>query len=619
MTPYRPFFLYLLALILAAWPLSAPAADSPKRLALVVGNAAYPGSPLENPVNDARAIAISLKELGFNVTALANLSQREFNRAITIFGEQLTPNTVALFYYAGHGMQVRGKNYLIPVDAQIHTEAGVKSEAVDVDTLLEHFQSAGSPLNIVILDACRNNPFERRFRSTVGAGLAQMDAPKGTLVAYATAPGKTALDGEGANGVYTTELLRAVRHPGLKVEDVFKQVRIRVAALTADQQMPWEASSLTGDFYFTHPDAVAVVGTSPAAEVEATAVAPPVGRGALTKLRGIVSPEKEAFLSDPQVQARLRQLGMDIEFEVVPSREITARIDPKIHDFAFVASATQARRLKTIGGARATVHSPFHSVLAVASWQPVAEMLAANGMASRQSGGAYFLDLKRLLEAMRNDMRWKDLKNNTALPLNHGIQVHSADARLSSSAALYLALLGYVSNNFREIGSEAEIGAALPGLLKHFAEQGVEEGSSVGLFDDYLQMGMGAYPLVALEEAQFIGHFAQGAPPGEKLLLYPVPTLFTKHSWVAFNGHSEKQGKLLRDDGELQRLAAHHGFRTAQGDVTTQWRERGITAPAQILEVANPPAWEILERMLTLLEQRLGCASSDKGCENHAE
>ncbi|MDP2786045.1 MAG: caspase family protein, partial [Sulfurimicrobium sp.] len=253
MTPYRPFLYYLLALILAAWPLSAPAADSPKRLALVVGNAAYPGSPLENPVNDAHAIAVSLKELGFHVTALANLSQREFNRAITLFGEQLTPNTVALFYYAGHGMQVRGKNYLIPVDAQIHTEAGVKSEAVDVDTLLEHFQSAGSPLNIVILDACRNNPFERRFRSTAGAGLAQMDAPKGTLVAYATAPGKTALDGEGANGVYTTELLRAVRQPGLKVEDVFKQVRIRVAALTADQQMPWEASSLTGDFYFTHP------------------------------------------------------------------------------------------------------------------------------------------------------------------------------------------------------------------------------------------------------------------------------------------------------------------------------------------------------------------------------
>jgi uncharacterized caspase-like protein len=160
-------------------------------------------------------------------------------------------------------MQVRGKNYLIPVDAQISSEASVRSEAVDVDSLLE--QLATSALGIVILDACRNNPFERRFRGASG-GLAQMDAPKGTLIAYATAPGKVASDGDGRNGLYTQEFLRMLDEPGLKVEDVFKRVRRRVADATADQQVPWESSSLTGDFYFVR-GAQEAEGRAPDAEL----------------------------------------------------------------------------------------------------------------------------------------------------------------------------------------------------------------------------------------------------------------------------------------------------------------------------------------------------------------
>ncbi|OQA30859.1 MAG: Caspase domain protein [Betaproteobacteria bacterium ADurb.Bin341] len=219
-----------------------------KRYALVIGNAAYKTSPLSNPVNDASDVAAKLRALGFEVILKTNTTLREMSRAITQFGERLDPGSVALFYYAGHGIQAKGRNYLIPVDAEIASEAAVRSEAVDVDQLLE--QLAPASVSMVILDACRNNPYERRFRGGRGSGLAQIDAPKGTLIAYATAPGKVAADGEGRNGLYTAQLLQALDQPGVKVEDVFKQVRIKVAQASRDQQIPWEASSLTGDFFF---------------------------------------------------------------------------------------------------------------------------------------------------------------------------------------------------------------------------------------------------------------------------------------------------------------------------------------------------------------------------------
>ncbi len=230
-----------------AAPDAAAPAGSGKRLALVIGNGSYRDAPLKNPVNDARALSTKLRALGFEVMTGENLGQRDMTRLVARFGERLGGHDVGMFFFAGHGIQVRGKNYLIPVDAQIGSENSVRAEAVDVDAVLD--QLSASPLNLVILDACRNNPFERRFRS-VGGGLAQMEAPKGTLIAYATAPGKVAQDGDGANSTYTTALLKVLAEPGLAVESVFKRVRSEVSRMTGDAQVPWEASSLTGDFYF---------------------------------------------------------------------------------------------------------------------------------------------------------------------------------------------------------------------------------------------------------------------------------------------------------------------------------------------------------------------------------
>lgn len=240
----------ILLAIVAAHAASAATTDAKEagRVALVIGNAAYPGAAaLRNPVNDANDIAGKLRALGFDVMLRTDVPLRQMLRSLSEFGDRIGDGSEALFFYAGHGMQVNGRNYLIPIDAEIRAETHVSSEAVDVDQLLDKL--AHARLSLVILDACRNNPFERRFRGG-GQGLAQINAPTGTLIAYATAPGKVAADGDGRNGLYTQELLKAIDVPGIKVEDVFKRVRANVIQSSGDAQTPWESSSLTGDFYF---------------------------------------------------------------------------------------------------------------------------------------------------------------------------------------------------------------------------------------------------------------------------------------------------------------------------------------------------------------------------------
>jgi formylglycine-generating enzyme required for sulfatase activity len=232
-----------------------PSTANVKRLALVIGNNAYETAPLKNSVNDARAVAQALRDREFVVTARENVTQNEMKQVIRDFGEQLRAagrESVGLFYYAGHGVQVQDRNFLIPVDAKVTSEEDVEFEAVEVGQVIAKMYAAQNSMNIVILDACRDNPFARSFRS-MSRGLALMNAPTGILIAYATAPGSTAGDGAGANGLYTEELLTAMRTPGLPIENVFKQVRIKVRERSNGKQVPWESSSLVGNFYFTPP------------------------------------------------------------------------------------------------------------------------------------------------------------------------------------------------------------------------------------------------------------------------------------------------------------------------------------------------------------------------------
>ena len=246
------------AVWLAAWcgqaaAASPPALDSGPRVALAIGNADYKTMPLSNPLNDARAVSAALDKLGFRVIRVENASQTQMYEAVRQFGDALKSG-VGLFYYAGHGVQVKGHNHLVPVDAAIEREDEVAFRAFDVGLVLEKMEAVKNPLNIVIRDACRNNPFARSGRSAT-TGLAQIVAPTGSIVAFATAPGAEAADGSGKNGLYTTHLLNYMATPGLKVEDVFKRTRVAVKQDSACKQIPWESTSLEGDFYFTAPAA----------------------------------------------------------------------------------------------------------------------------------------------------------------------------------------------------------------------------------------------------------------------------------------------------------------------------------------------------------------------------
>jgi uncharacterized caspase-like protein len=246
---FKATFIALGALVAVLLPALPSLAATAHRLALVIGNNAYADGVLKNPINDARAMSATLRELGFEVRVLENADRMAMQRAVVEFGRKLNENTVGLFYFAGHGMQVRGANYLIPVKAEITSEEEVEVEGLDVAYVMARMATAKNQFNIVILDACRNNPFQRSFRSASN-GLAAISAPTGTLIAYATAPGSVASDGDSANGIYTAELVKAIRQPGVSMEEAFKQARSGVIQRTQGRQTPWESSSVIGTFMF---------------------------------------------------------------------------------------------------------------------------------------------------------------------------------------------------------------------------------------------------------------------------------------------------------------------------------------------------------------------------------
>lgn len=220
------------------------------KVALVIGNSRYKTQPLANPGNDARAIAAKLKGLGFDVILRENLGAMQIGGALREFRTKLKAGSVGLFFYAGHGLQVKGVNYLPAVDAEIASEEDVPRASLNVNEVLGLMDEAKTRLNLVFLDACRDNPYARRFRSSAG-GLAKLEAPSGTLISFATRPGSVASDaGSGNNGLYTEHLLAAMNQPGLAIEQVLKRVVSGVKRASGGAQEPWMEGSIEGEFYF---------------------------------------------------------------------------------------------------------------------------------------------------------------------------------------------------------------------------------------------------------------------------------------------------------------------------------------------------------------------------------
>jgi len=224
-------------------------------MALVIGNGNYTSSILANPENDANSMTEVLQRLGFTVFKYENLNASQMKKAIDDFGAKLKGNDVGLFFYAGHGIQTKGYNYLIPVDAILQSEQEVEYECVQADRILAKMEGSGTKVNIIILDACRNNPFERSWtRSEIGKGLAFMSAPRGTLIAYSTSPGSTASDGSGKNSPYTSAILESIEIPDISISQMFQNVGRILYQKTGNLQVPWISSSLIGDFYFLQKD-----------------------------------------------------------------------------------------------------------------------------------------------------------------------------------------------------------------------------------------------------------------------------------------------------------------------------------------------------------------------------
>ena len=249
--------------------LAAEPAHAEKRVALVIGNSAYRNvTPLDNPRNDARLMATTLQGLGFQLVgngAQIDLDKSAFDAVLSKFGDAVLGADVALFYYAGHGVQVAGRNFLVPVAANPVKEADVYLQMVDTNVVLSQMDGAGTKLNIVLLDACRNNPFGGRGLRATGGGLAQMQAPGGTLISYATQPGNVAQDGDGSNSPYSKALATTMRKPGLGLFETFNEVGLSVQQATGGSQQPWVSSSpIAAPFYFASPPSARAAGAQPA-------------------------------------------------------------------------------------------------------------------------------------------------------------------------------------------------------------------------------------------------------------------------------------------------------------------------------------------------------------------
>jgi hypothetical protein len=321
---------------------------------------------------------------------------------------------------------------------------------------------------------------------------------------------------------------------------------------------------------------------------------------------GLIGSEKKEYLTDPRVLDELRRNGIDLKVETVGSREMATRTDLKTYDFAFPAGVPGATKIMDVTGVKKS-SSPFFTPMAIASWKPIADVLIANGMVRKHNEYYYVVDMKRLLDFIASDKRWSDLSHNPDYAINKSILISSTDVRKSNSAAMYLSLASYVFNGDTIVDDQAQVNAVLPKVANLYVRQGYQEGSTAGPFEDYLAMGMGKAPLVMIYEAQYVEYQVQhkGNRNGQMVLMYPQPTIFTKHIIIPFDAKGEKLADLLANDSVLQELAVEHGLRTANADALRAfWKQNDIHVPDTLIDVIDPPSFDILESMIKGIEQK---------------
>jgi hypothetical protein len=323
-------------------------------------------------------------------------------------------------------------------------------------------------------------------------------------------------------------------------------------------------------------------------------------------LHGLIGSEKEALFADPKVQAVLAARHITVNVEKAGSREIAQRFDPQHFDFGFPSGAPAAAALQAKAKSPQTF-SPFYTPIVIASWRPIAQILVADHIVTVRDGNYFVTDMPALLDLMKRQARWKDVPGNTAFATNKAVLLNSTDVRTSNSAAMYLSLASYLENGQAVIESQDEVDRVLPFMTELFTRQGFQESSSAAPFEDYLALGMGKTPMLVSYEAQLVAFWL--AHPDrlkdDMVILYPTPTVFSKHVLIPFNEKGRQLGELLERDPELQSLAHQYGFRTGGAVKGPEvWQEHGIHTPGVIVDVVDPPSYEWLEKMIGAIEQK---------------
>ncbi|HVP22129.1 MAG TPA: hypothetical protein VMS73_09745 [Anaerolineaceae bacterium] len=321
-------------------------------------------------------------------------------------------------------------------------------------------------------------------------------------------------------------------------------------------------------------------------------------------VNGLIGSEKEPFFKDTRVIDALRKGGIAVTFDKAGSRTIATTPDLSKYDFVFPSGVPAATKLRQ-DHKSAKTYDEFFTPMAIASWKSIASILEANGLAKNQ-GGYYTLDMAAYLQMVTDNKRWTDLKNNADYNINKSILITSTDVRQSNSAAMYLALASYVANGNNVIQSDADIQKVLPIVEPLFLKQGFSEYSSEVPFQDYLSMGVGKAPMVMIYEAQYIAQAAiQNGITSDMVLMYPEPTIYSKHILVALTPNGQKLGELLQNDPDLQRLAVENGFRNSNVDLFKLVKStRNLTMPDSLVNVVDPPSYEILEKTIQQIEQK---------------
>lgn len=321
-------------------------------------------------------------------------------------------------------------------------------------------------------------------------------------------------------------------------------------------------------------------------------------------VRGLIGSEKKAFFQSPEVIEALKQHQIVVEAEKRGSRKIALSPDLKNYDFAFPSGLPAAEKIKRQINT-STTYDVFYTPMVIASWKPISQILASNGL-SQTKNGVHILNMASFLKTATSDKKWRDLKGKEAYPVSRSVLLQSTDVRTSNSAAMYLSLSSYIINGEEVVSSKSAGRQIATKLAPLFLKQGFQESSSMGPFQDYLAMGMGKTPLVMVYESQIIEAALNKQLKPESVVIYPSPTIFTKHILIPISENGKKLGDVLSNDPKLQELAIKYGFRTKD---TTSFdkiiKSTNLKLPSQIVNVVDPPAYEVLEAMIEGIEEKM--------------